>query len=163
MHRFSASAARQLSELGVQVVAHKAEVVFFGADAAGSVEPGSCMARGNAQISELTRRLQQPRRAEDLRRVDQRGRRESPPRCTGVTLPNSDKDGLVSEERVERVGDKLKARLLRNFGSLKRVSEASFDELKPFVGTREAKRIVEHFAQIRDSDLVPSDGAQPEH
>src|SRR5258707_11700930 len=49
---------------------------------------------------------------------------------------------------IPGVGDKLKARLLRNFGSLKRVSEASFDELKPFVGTREARRIVEHFAHL---------------
>jgi excinuclease UvrABC nuclease subunit len=43
----------------------------------------------------------------------------------------------------------LKARLLRNFGSLKRVSEASFDELKPFVGPAGARRIVEHFAAVR--------------
>jgi ERCC4-type nuclease len=57
----------------------------------------------------------------------------------------------------------LKARLLRNFGSLKRVSEATFDELKPFVGTREAKRIVEHFAHIRDSELIRNDGAQLEN
>ncbi|HKV38060.1 MAG TPA: excinuclease ABC subunit UvrC, partial [Blastocatellia bacterium] len=34
---------------------------------------------------------------------------------------------------IPGVGPKLKARLLRNFGSLKRVSEASFAELSPFV------------------------------
>src|ERR1051325_2951099 len=64
---------------------------------------------------------------------------------------------------IPGVGDKLKARLLRNFGSLKRVSEATFDELKPFVGTRAAKRIVEHFAHIRDSELIRNDGAQLEN
>jgi excinuclease ABC subunit C len=61
---------------------------------------------------------------------------------------------------IPGVGDKLKARLLRNFGSLKRVSEASFDELKPFVGSREARRIVEHFSHIRDSELSLDDGPQ---
>jgi len=61
---------------------------------------------------------------------------------------------------IPGVGDKLKARLLRNFGSLKRVSEATFDELKPFVGTREARRIVEHFSHIRDSELSLNDGPQ---
>jgi len=61
---------------------------------------------------------------------------------------------------IPGVGDKLKARLLRNFGSLKRVSEASFAELKPFVGSREARRIVEHFASLRASEVVSGDGAQ---
>jgi excinuclease ABC subunit C len=53
---------------------------------------------------------------------------------------------------IPGVGEKLKARLLRNFGSLKRVSEASFDELKPFVGPAGARRIIQHFDQIRDSE-----------
>jgi excinuclease ABC subunit C len=53
---------------------------------------------------------------------------------------------------IPGVGDKLKARLLRNFGSLKRVSEASFAELKPFVGTREARRIVEYFAHLQTGE-----------
>jgi excinuclease ABC subunit C len=53
---------------------------------------------------------------------------------------------------IPGVGDKLKSRLLRNFGSLKRVSEASFDELKPFVGPAGARRIIEHFANIRDAE-----------
>jgi ERCC4-type nuclease len=48
------------------------------------------------------------------------------------------------------VGPKLKARLLRNFGSLKRVSEASVAELKPCVGERQAQRIADHFAGLRD-------------
>ncbi len=50
---------------------------------------------------------------------------------------------------IPGVGEKLKARLLRNFGSLKRVSEASFAELKPFVGEMQAQRIVDHFARLR--------------
>ncbi|MFL6276696.1 MAG: excinuclease ABC subunit UvrC [Blastocatellia bacterium] len=50
---------------------------------------------------------------------------------------------------IPGVGEKLKARLLRNFGSLKRVSEASFAELKPFVGATQAERIVAHFARLK--------------
>lgn len=53
---------------------------------------------------------------------------------------------------IPGVGEKLKARLLRNFGSLKRVSEASFAELKPFVGATQAQRIVEHFANLRQAE-----------
>jgi excinuclease ABC subunit C len=59
---------------------------------------------------------------------------------------------------IPGVGDKLKSRLLRNFGSLKRVSEASFDELKPFVGPAGARRIIEHFANLREAgELVLTD------
>jgi excinuclease ABC subunit C len=53
---------------------------------------------------------------------------------------------------IPGVGDKLKARLLRNFGSLKRVSEASVAELSPFVGPRQAQRIVEHFTSLRGGE-----------
>jgi excinuclease ABC subunit C len=63
---------------------------------------------------------------------------------------------------IPGVGDKLKARLLRNFGSLKRVSEASFDELKPFVGPAGARRIVEHFAHLQGADQISADGAPVE-
>jgi excinuclease ABC subunit C len=48
---------------------------------------------------------------------------------------------------IPGVGEKRKERLLRNFGSLKRVSEASLEELRPFVGEEQAKRIVEYFQQ----------------
>jgi excinuclease ABC subunit C len=58
---------------------------------------------------------------------------------------------------IPGVGEKLKARLLRNFGSLKRVSEASFAELKPFVGERQAERIVEHFAGLRSAQSDAAD------
>jgi len=50
---------------------------------------------------------------------------------------------------IPGVGDKLKTRLLRNFGSLKRVSEATLAELRPFVGERQARRIVDHFDRLR--------------
>ena len=53
---------------------------------------------------------------------------------------------------IPGVGDKLKSRLLRNFGSLKRVSEATVAELSPFVGPRQAQRIVEHFSGLRIAD-----------
>jgi excinuclease ABC subunit C len=48
---------------------------------------------------------------------------------------------------IPGVGEKLKERLLRNFGSLKRVSEATVPELRPFVGEKQAGRIVEYFKQ----------------
>jgi excinuclease ABC subunit C len=53
---------------------------------------------------------------------------------------------------IPGVGQKLKERLLRNFGSLKRVSQASFAELKPFVGATQAERIVEHFARLKRAE-----------
>jgi excinuclease ABC subunit C len=49
---------------------------------------------------------------------------------------------------IPGVGPKLKARLLRNFGSLRRVSEATVAELRPFVGERQARRIVDHFSGL---------------
>ncbi len=53
---------------------------------------------------------------------------------------------------IPGVGEKLKERLLRNFGSLKRVSEATVAELKPFVGEKQAERIVAHFNERRKED-----------
>ena len=53
---------------------------------------------------------------------------------------------------IPGVGEKLKERLLRNFGSLKRVSEASVAELKPFVGQKQAEMIVEHFNERKTAD-----------
>lgn len=58
---------------------------------------------------------------------------------------------------IPGVGEKLKARLLRNFGSLKRVSEASFAELKPFVGERQARRIVDHFSDLQKNQAEPEE------
>jgi excinuclease ABC subunit C len=59
---------------------------------------------------------------------------------------------------IPGVGEKLKERLLRNFGSLKRVSEATVAELKPFVGQKQAEMIVEHFRER----LKAEDGDAPE-
>jgi excinuclease ABC subunit C len=53
---------------------------------------------------------------------------------------------------IPGVGEKLKERLLRNFGSLKRVSEATVAELKPFVGQKQAEMIVEHFKERNAQD-----------
>jgi excinuclease ABC subunit C len=50
---------------------------------------------------------------------------------------------------IPGVGEKLKERLLRNFGSLKKVAEASVAELRPFVGQKQAEKIVEHFKNSR--------------
>ena len=52
---------------------------------------------------------------------------------------------------IPGVGDKLKSRLLRHFGSLRRVSEATAAELSPFVGPRQAARIADHFARMRSA------------
>jgi excinuclease ABC subunit C len=56
---------------------------------------------------------------------------------------------------IPGIGDKLRSRLLRHFGSLRRVSEATVAELSPFVGARQAARIVEHFAALHP-DNVPA-------
>lgn len=53
---------------------------------------------------------------------------------------------------IPGVGEKLKERLLRNFGSLKRVGEASIEELRPFVGQKQAERILEHFRQRNEAE-----------
>ncbi len=50
---------------------------------------------------------------------------------------------------IPGVGEKRKTRLLRNFGSIQRVSQASVQELTPFVGRRAAEDIVEHFTRQR--------------
>jgi excinuclease ABC subunit C len=49
---------------------------------------------------------------------------------------------------IPGVGDKIRDRLLRNFGSLKRVAQASEAELRPFVGRKQAERIVAHFREV---------------
>jgi excinuclease ABC subunit C len=50
---------------------------------------------------------------------------------------------------IPGVGDKRKTRLLRNFGSIQRVANASIAELAPFVGRNTAADIVEHFTRQR--------------
>ena len=50
---------------------------------------------------------------------------------------------------IPGVGEKRKTRLLRHFGSINRISEASVEELAPFVGRKTASQIVEHFERQR--------------
>ncbi|HEV8139486.1 MAG TPA: excinuclease ABC subunit UvrC [Pyrinomonadaceae bacterium] len=50
---------------------------------------------------------------------------------------------------IPGVGEKRKTRLLRHFGSIHRISEASIEELAPFVGKKTATEIADHFARQR--------------
>jgi len=50
---------------------------------------------------------------------------------------------------IPGVGEKRKNRLLRNLGSISRVSNASVAELSPFVGKKTAEEVVEHFTRQR--------------
>ena len=50
---------------------------------------------------------------------------------------------------IPGVGDKRKTRLLRNFGSITRIAQASSAELTPFVGRQVAEEIAEHFTRQR--------------
>jgi excinuclease ABC subunit C len=50
---------------------------------------------------------------------------------------------------IPGVGEKRKTRLLRQFGSIQRVAQASVSELSPFVGLKTAHEIVEHFGRQR--------------
>jgi len=60
---------------------------------------------------------------------------------------------------IPGVGEILKDRLLRNFGSLTRVSKATVAELRPFVGQKQAERIVEFF---RERMTAPDQDDDPE-
>lgn len=50
---------------------------------------------------------------------------------------------------IPGVGEKRKNRLLRNLGSISKVSEATVEQLSPFVGRKAAEDIVEHFRRQR--------------
>jgi excinuclease ABC subunit C len=50
---------------------------------------------------------------------------------------------------IPGVGEKRKTRLLRQFGSIQKISQASVEELAPFVGRKTATEIVEHFGRQR--------------
>ncbi len=50
---------------------------------------------------------------------------------------------------IPGVGEKRKGRLLRHFGSIRRVSNATVSELAPFVGRKTAEEIADHFARQR--------------
>lgn len=53
---------------------------------------------------------------------------------------------------IPGVGPKLRERLLRNFGSLKRVSEASAADLAQHVGEKQAEKIAKYFADLRSKE-----------
>jgi excinuclease ABC subunit C len=50
---------------------------------------------------------------------------------------------------IPGVGEKRKTRLLRQFGSIQKISQAGVEELAPFVGRKTAAEIVDHFARQR--------------
>jgi excinuclease ABC subunit C len=50
---------------------------------------------------------------------------------------------------IPGVGEKRKTRLLRQFGSIQKISVATIEELAPFVGKKTAAEIVDHFARQR--------------
>jgi len=50
---------------------------------------------------------------------------------------------------IPGVGEKRKTRLLRNFGSITRIAQASVAELTPFVGRQTAAEIAAHFTRQR--------------
>jgi excinuclease ABC subunit C len=51
---------------------------------------------------------------------------------------------------IPMIGEKRKMKLLRSFGSIERIANASLDELKPFVGAAAAVMITEHFQRQRE-------------
>ncbi|MDX6578051.1 MAG: excinuclease subunit, partial [Blastocatellia bacterium] len=50
---------------------------------------------------------------------------------------------------IPGVGEKRKTRLLRQFGSIQKIANATVDELAPFVGRKTATEVVDHFARQR--------------
>jgi excinuclease ABC subunit C len=50
---------------------------------------------------------------------------------------------------IPGVGDKRKNRLLRNFGSIARIAQATAAELAPFIGRQTAEEVAAHFARQR--------------
>ncbi|CAN5279738.1 excinuclease ABC subunit UvrC [soil metagenome] len=51
---------------------------------------------------------------------------------------------------IPMIGDKRKMTLLKSFGSIERVANASLEELKPFVGPTAASAIIAHFKSQKD-------------
>jgi excinuclease ABC subunit C len=56
---------------------------------------------------------------------------------------------------IEGVGEKRRIKLLKNLGSIERIAKASFEELKPFVGSKAATQIFEHFEKQRKFAYTP--------
>jgi len=64
---------------------------------------------------------------------------------------------------IPGVGEKRKGRLLRHFGSIQRVANASVSELLPFVGRKTAEEIAGHFARQRALAQQPDIRSQAVH
>jgi excinuclease ABC subunit C len=64
---------------------------------------------------------------------------------------------------IPGVGEKRKGRLLRHFGSIQRVANASVSELLPFVGRKTAEEIADHFARQRALAEQPDIHSQAVH
>jgi excinuclease ABC subunit C len=62
---------------------------------------------------------------------------------------------------IPGVGEKRKGRLLRHFGSIHRISEATESELTPFVGKKTAHEVVDHFARQRALAEAARSEAEP--
>jgi excinuclease ABC subunit C len=62
---------------------------------------------------------------------------------------------------IPGIGDKRKNKLLRNFGSITRIAQASVEELAPFVGRQTAAEIAEHFSRQRALAGVEEANASP--
>ena len=58
---------------------------------------------------------------------------------------------------IPGIGEKRKMKLLREFGSIERISKATTDDLSPFVGLKAATEIAEHFERQRLSAKSASD------
>jgi excinuclease ABC subunit C len=67
---------------------------------------------------------------------------------------------------IPGVGDKRKNRLLRNFGSIARIAQATAAELTPFVGRQTAEEIAAHFTRQRalagGNNSIQNSGADAE-
>ncbi len=61
-----------------------------------------------------------------------------------------EKRDFTSElSEIPGIGDKRKMKLLKNFGSIERIAKASPEELKPFIGSKAANELAEHFHRQR--------------
>lgn len=69
-----------------------------------------------------------------------------------------EKRDFTSElSEIPGIGDKRKMKLLREFGSIERIAKASVDEMKPFVGSKAAADIAEHFELQRNVPVMHSE------
>ena len=50
---------------------------------------------------------------------------------------------------IPGVAEKRRIKLLRNFGSIEQIAQATVEELSPFVGAKAANQIFDHFEKQR--------------